>query len=355
MKTITMTNVAKEAGVSRQTVSEVLNKKNTFASQKTKDRVFEIARKLNYTPNHFAQSLRTGKTNTIGITSLGRIHGNFDDPYASLVYMGLSEPLTNSNYKMTFHHFNKNDSETPYLELLESRSVDGLVLLLFSRDIKYYDILAKAKLNQLNMPTVMIHSLDRIFDHGHNVGLKCKVGGKAAADHFIQHGYNSIGMIYPGNPNPHIQDLIGGFKNKMTSSDVEIKNENIHNLRTTNAQEGYDLAGSLISKGGGFARAYFVINDYVANGMMQRFSEAGIKVPEDIALIGFGDVQWPKGLVNNLTTVKQMAYNKGKEAGNLLLDTIKKKSAEIEYKSKILIPELTIRKSCGCSFSPKEI
>jgi DNA-binding LacI/PurR family transcriptional regulator len=183
MNKMTMSEVAKKAGISQTTVSMVLNNKQIMIRDETREKILSIARQYNYQPNHFARSLKAGKTNFIGITSGGGENSdlaNFSVPYSALVYQGITDYFTGKNFKLLFDQFNR--IAHPGLELAQTNTVDGLIFLLFSSYLESFVQRQLPLAKKMNVPFVIIHSVSSDFDCP-AVGLDALRSGFLAAEH----------------------------------------------------------------------------------------------------------------------------------------------------------------------------
>jgi len=346
MSQVTMKHVAQIAGVSQQTVSRIINHKDSLVTEKTRERVLKITRDLNYQPNHFAQSLKTGRTNLIGVATMGSLFGNFDNRYASQVYHGISEYLASHNYQLVFQNAQEIASGPVYLKLAESNLVDGIIFLLYSFQVDLFEKEMVPLLTDKGIPHVGIHSL-REKSNFTMVGLDCVAGGILAGEHLIKCGYTSLGCVCIREYR-HQNDLFLGFKSACEDNHVELPEHFIYEPESPNAWTGYALAEEMLASGQPLPRALFVAEDEVALGMMKKFREVGLRVPEDMAIVGFGTDEQQKFSLHELTSVGQPSMQKGKRAAELLLDQVEGNGPR-EIRQTIFKPELVVRKSCGFS------
>jgi len=345
-----MKELAKKAGISRTAVSMILNDKEIAVKDSTREKIKKLALEFNYQPNHYAQSLKTGKTNCIGITTTGMKSWVFNHSYSALVYEGISLGFAENQYQLTFQRFN-NLNVPVYKDLVERRSVDGLIFLLYSRDLDLFKEETAHDLEKARMPYVVIHSTtDQIGNY--SIGLDSTLGGMRATEHLIEHGYGKIGCVRLSRAIKHTTNLYEGYTAALNKHGIEVNKELIFEAERTASSFGSKLAEKMIQDGK-LPEALFVVDDDLALEMMKKFNEAGIKVPEDIALIGFGNDDRKVVEYADLTTVIQPAINKGVKAGELLLQQIEHPENFEKVNHFVFSPELAIRKSCGCNNNNK--
>jgi DNA-binding LacI/PurR family transcriptional regulator len=349
MPQVTMKEIAEKVGLSRQTISEILNHKKTMASAATREKVLKCAQELNYTPNYFARSLKNGKTNMIGVATVGDRLADFARLYSANIYEGIGSFFSRYDYKIVFYHYQKVLQNNRYLDLIRSRAVDGLILLLLSRDVE--DLEKNHELENIrrtDVPFVVIHSL--MYDlQCPIVGLNCIKGGILSAEHFISHDYDSIGIVMTNSSILHHEDLLTGLRQGLTDTGRSLLPEFIFHAGISGDQEaGYALAEKLLAEKKRLPRALLVVEELMAYGMIKKFRESGIRVPEDVAVIGFGDLDLGSNYMTDLTCLKQPAQEKGFKAGELLLNLVEHPEENNGPRVIVLEPSLTIRKSCGC-------
>jgi DNA-binding LacI/PurR family transcriptional regulator len=335
--------------MSYPSVSEILNggKQHRYAKA-TVARVQRAAKKLGYEVHPFAKSLKTGKTNIIGVTTLGDdVLGDFNIPYAGKIYAGISDFFTRHNYRLIFDnlpHLATGAERT--LSLAQSRLVDGLLFLLFSIDIKRFKDQDAHLLEKMGLPYVVIHSLGEKLG-SNSVGLDCTHGGFLATAHLIKHGYRTIGCVVSHNK-LHCYNLYQGYAQALRHYGRTVEEKFTYPVPGGDTiREGYGLAEKMLASGQELPRALVVVDECYAHGIIKKFREAGVRVPQDMAIIGFGDVNHEAVEMNDLNTLAQPAHAKGRAAGELLFNLLQGKPPQ-PLRHIIFKPELLINKSCGC-------
>jgi LacI family transcriptional regulator len=342
-----MIEIARRAGVTQSTVSRILNKKEDMVSEITRQRVLTIARELKYQPNHYARSLKSGKTQCIGITTLTRttrFMQLFEQVYLGLTYSGIGEAVSGENYRLIFQDVSRQEN---IIAMAQNKMVDGLIFITFSEAIEKYEQLRKDYLSSLKVPYVIIHSIERDFGP-QSVGLTTARAGFMATEHFIQaHQITEIGCVRPNVPVSHCDDLVKGYQEALAHYNLPVRDELVFVSSDYGEESGQQLAEQLVN-GRKLPRALFVADDSIARGMLMKFNQAGVRVPQDVALIGFGDEEPAYNSFCGLTCVRQPARAKGYEAGKLLLTLVNNPEEREKEHRIILEPSLVVRKTCGC-------
>jgi len=326
---VTLKEVANHVGLTAGTVSAVLN--NSAASrsipESTRQRILAAARELNYRPNMLARSLRVQRTYTIGV-----ILQEIGDAYGSTVVSGIEEVLSERDFFfLTVAHRHDKRLLRTYSDLLISRGVEGFITVDTSISEKPV------------LPTVAVAGHKYVSDVT-NITLDHRKAAEIALHHLKSLGHDRIAFL----------------KGQMESSDsvvrweaicavaqelnVIIRPELVVQLegKDSTPELGYPFGKQLLSRNVPFT-ALFAYNDISAIGAMRAFQEAGKRIPEDISVVGFDDINFASFARPALTTVRQPLKKMGRIAAKALLDWIEGRS---EYMPEIAIePELVIRNS----------
>lgn len=342
MKKTNMTLIAARAGISQKTVSRVLNNEK-YVKEETREKVLKIVQELNYKPNYFASTLKKGKTNLVGISVSGRSTLLFTNPYAAKIFNGIGRVLTARKYKLIFHilHPTEHSMDQSH-ELVEGRVVDGMVYVLGSEF--YQDFLKNTLpyLNELGTPFVVIHSLKDPLDCP-NVGLDSVRAGYIATRHLTDAGYDTIGCVHRPAEVLHSEEMYQGYLRALREAGRVLDRQFDFEEPCHEHDEGYAFADRLLKEKTRLPRALFVTSDLAAAGMIKRFGEAGIKVPDDLAMVGFGNDEDP--FYCPLTTVVQPAMGKGMKAAEYLVDAIENPDKADKKWFYCFEPELIIRQT----------
>lgn len=314
----TMKDIAKEAGVSVTTVSKIFNERDMNISEATKKRVREIAEKLNFVPNSVAKSLRTKNSYLIGV-----IIDDISDPFYSLYMRGIAETAVKNNFGVLFCSANGNifeteeesyDGQIDAAKFLAARMVDGIIIdkVASTSNLKSiisskFPVIAYAKANtgeKLNIGQVYIDTKAAIHE---------------ATTLLIDKGCKNIAFI--SSNNEHYEDRLIGFQNALDEKGVEQKKELIYmrDFDISTGQSGFEAVWKYGVDG------VVCGNDQIAIGVLDEAKKRGIKVPDEIRVIGLDDIWMAKYTTPSLTTIHQPIYEQGVEATQMLIDNIIKK------------------------------
>lgn len=338
---ITAKEVAQKLGISTMTVSRALNKRPNV-NEKTRKKVVETAQKLGYSPDHIAKSLVLRKTHTIGVVVPEITHSFFPE-----AIRGIEEATYRAGYHLILTHSAEDGQrEKDAIRTLESKRVDGILISTAQRveDYKLYK-----KVIGLRMPIVFF---DRCVQ---GIGASCvsiddEESAKRITEHLINHGYRRIAHLSGPQKVSIGRARLNGFKKALSESRVPCFDELIVESGLQES-DGYNAMNKLLSLPKSLQpRAVVAVNDPAAFGAMQAIQEHGLRIPEDIAIVGFSDDIRAPLMPSPLTTVRQNAYEVGKRAAQKLIAFIEGKSPTVE--EIIIKTEQVIRHSCGCNAQP---
>jgi len=324
----TIKDVAREAGVSISTASYALNGKGNI-SEATRAKVLEAARKLNYQKNGFATDLKRTSTRTIAL-----ILNDLSGPYYSELIRGVQETALEHGYDLIACS-SFGGPESTAIKFLKEKRVDGVIVSAHS--LPDERILESAR---KGFPIVV---LDRFLqgDHIYNVLVDNEKGGYMATELLIRSGYRNIAYI-SGSTNSYDHQLrFNGYTQAL--QDYHLESPSKLNLSGKFTIDGGYMATKLLIAQRKLPEAVFYANDEMAIGGLKAFQEAGIKVPDDISVIGFDDIVLAEYVNPPLTTVRQPKYEAGALAAHLIMQLLEGQEIEHEY---MLPTELVVRKSC---------
>jgi LacI family transcriptional regulator len=328
---VTLKTIAERLGLAVGTVSATLNDSAAARSipEHTKRRILDAARELKYRPNYFARSLRLKRTYTIGV-----IAEQIGDPYGAMVITGIEEHLRETDYFfLTVIHRHDPNVLQNYSQMLLARGVEGFITV------------DTSIMEEPPLPTVAVAG-HVLVPSVTNLVLDQRLAARMALTHLLELGHRDIAF----------------FKGQPTSSDSEsrwaavcgaceelgilMRHElvaQIHQDLTT-PHLGYPCAKELLARKKNFT-ALFAYNDLSAIGAIWAFREAGLRVPEDISVVGFDDVPLAVFSEPALTTIRQPLRRMGQTAAKTLISRIEE---EAEFEPEIVIePELVVRASTG--------
>lgn len=325
----TIKDVAKLAGVALSTASYAMNG-DSKVSAKTREKVLEAAKQLNYQKNGFAMDLKRSRTNTIAL-----ILTDLSGPYYSELIRSIQDVTLSNNFDLIACSSMGGRDSTAVRFLLEKR-VDGAIVL--AQNITDEILLAAAG---ERFPIVVMDRL--ISGEGLiNVVVDSEHGGYSATRYLIEKGHRSIAYI-SGPANSYDNALrYQGYLRAMGEAGLEEKTK--WKLSGNFIREGGYKATKMMLMQGEMPSAVFYANDEMAIGGMNALEEEGISVPGDLSVIGFDDIQLAEYVQPSLTTIRQPMYESGSLAGHLLFQKLNSDAVNDFYKLKI---ELIERNSAG--------
>ena len=337
MKPVTLKQIAETLGISVTTVSKAL-KDYPDVSKKTKKLVRELADTLNYKPNAFAVNLRTSESKTIGLVIPEVVHHFF-----SSVVKGIISQAEKKGYLVIILQSSESyELEKKQIDLLMSQRVDGILISIANGTANFNhinDVIAQDK------PVVMFDKIAKIVNCS-KVIIDDRKAAYIATKHLIDKGCKKIahfrGPLLPQNS----IDRFLGYKNALEEHGLVYNPSLVYILEDMSFDEGVFFAEKLL-KDHNDVDGIFINTDLVAIGAINAFNKKGIKIPEDIAIVGFSNWFMSSVISPTLSTIDQPGYNMGKTAFKLLYKEIKqrKKNKPFEYKTVELPTNLVVRES----------
>lgn len=328
---VTLKAVAEHVGLSTGTVSAVLNDAPSarHIPQATRERIVAAARKLNYRPNFFARSLRKRRTFTIGV-----IAHEIGDGYGSTVIAGVEKGVRQRDYFfLTGVHRQDPELFDRYARMLLQRGAEGIISIDFG------------PMQPLPVPAVSIpgHTKRQGVT---NIVLDQRHAAQLALRHLVQLGHKKIAFLRGQAQSADAEFRWNAVKEVAQELGLELDPELVIQLDSTETTPnlGYPYGKQLLSKQRPFT-ALFAYNDISAIGAIRAFQEAGLRVPEDISVVGFDDIPAAEFNSPSLTTVRQPLRRMGEIAVEALIERIESDS---DGQSEIAVqPEIIIRESTG--------
>ncbi len=328
----TLSDIAKDLNISVVTVSKALRNKGRI-SARTRSRVLKRAKELDYRPNWVARSLVTRRTYTIGL-----LLPDFTHPFFADIAKTIAETVRPRGYHVIISYFEEDpDLERVEADSLLARRVDGLILASSQSPdrLELFEDLRNRK-----MPLVLI---DRPIEgvRASFVGVDNEAVGKLATTHLIERGCRRIAHLRGPKIGLAAKRLNGYTaslkKNRLTAPPGYVVDAGFQD------HSGYQAMKKLLAAGPA-PDGVFCYNDPVAIGAMKALREAGLRVPEDVAVVGAGNVHYSDALAVPLTTIDQKTREIGARAAELLLEQIGSKRA-VRPERILIVPELVVRKS----------
>ncbi|WNF39053.1 LacI family DNA-binding transcriptional regulator [Bacillaceae bacterium IKA-2] len=329
---ITIKDVAKLAGVAISTASIALNGKDKV-SEETKRKVFAAAKQLNYQKNGAAMDLKRSSTKTIAL-----ILKDLSGPFYSELIKGVQEVTIANGYDLIACS-SLGGSDSTAVKFLREKRVDGVIVL--ANNIS--DKIIKTSQRE-GFPIVL---LDRLLEGDYllNVLVDNEQGGYLATKYLLDQGHRKVSFISGSSGSYDNKMRLEGYKRALKEQGVpyEAKWNTSGNFTRDG---GYSATKTLIIQGD-LPTAIFYANDEMAIGGMKAFKEKDIKVPTDISVIGFDDIQIAEYVTPALTTIRQPKYEMGTLASHILFQVLDEK--QLIKRNYQLSTEIIIRESCGAT------
>ena len=344
---VTIKDVARKANVSVSAVSQVINgpsKKNRIGKD-TRKKVLNIIKEAGYIPNHYARTMKKGKTDTVGVIIAGT-SGSMEK-----LVEGVNSILAESRfYSILGLSQDQCQRGTFYLDNFLSRKVDGIIIV----PTAYGGTMSKIEsIHRSGFPIVVcerpyVTTVDSVFSND-------EWGTYEATNHLINLGHKKVaicfGHLTDGPLDHSINIRYRGYQKSLEDNQIKIPREYFLTSQGVDISDGREV-GHTIANLADRPTAVVFRNDEMAIGAMQIFNEKGIRVPEDISVIGFGNKPLTEALPIPLTTLEAPKYEVGKKAAELLLNKIKIKQEPDNSKNNTesvnsisILPKLIIRKS----------
>ena len=336
-KRVTSQDVANLAGVSRTTVSFVLNEvKDVNISPQTRQKVQAAAESLNYIPDATAQALASRRAKAIGLVMTRSPHHIATDTFLPQIIGGLMEVIKDNKLRLLIEYVEAEHQDRAYLELARAKHIDGMILL-----TPRIDDAGLKKLEEVDIPTVLMGEIK-----GSNlcsVDVDNQLAAGKAVQYLLELGHTQIACITNAPPSYTASpERVNGYKSALLSSGIA-PDDGLIRYADFDPESGYVQMKSLLASEKNFT-AVFVASDNVAMGVKAALREAGMRIPDDISLVGFDDIPWAQYSDPPLTTVHLQAQELARRACLVLMDLLK--GIEPETKRQIIDTHLVVRKSC---------
>ena len=325
-------DVALQAGVSKSTVSHVING-TRFVEDETKQQVLSAIEALGYHPSLIARSLTTNRTQMIGV-----IVSDASNNYFGELIRGIESVLGSLNYGLIVCNTDETlEREEHYINLLLSQQVDGIIAAATSQR---WQGLGVAEMK--HTPIVFV---DREFEglgERPYVGANNHGGAYLGTKHLIDCGYHEIGILAGFQRLTSMRERLDGFKQALADHHIQVPDEWVI-FSELSADAGKEATIEIMS-GPHRPSALFVNNNFLTLGALRAFKELGLHCPEDVGLVGFDDHPWASVSDPPLTVIRQPVLTIGETAAQLLVDLLNEEV--ISQSRNILDCELVIRESC---------
>ncbi len=331
-RSATIKDVAAHAAVSVATVSAVINE-NKYVSPELAKRVHGSIAALGYQRNSFARGLKTQVSHCIGL-----IVPDITNPFYTNIARGVEEVAHAHNYSLILGNTDEDaEKEKKYLQLLESKQADGLIIAVTDHSYAY--------LQSLPIQNLALVSVDRsLFDLGiDTVMVDNKVGAKTALEHLISLGHQRIGLLTGVRGIAPTEERLQGYIEALEEHGITIDPDLI--VTTRPRVDGGERGALQLLSCPDRPTAIFMMDGTMVVGALQTIAKMGLRCPEDVAIASFDDFVWASIMRPHLTVVDQPTYEIGQQSAHLLFERLQDR--ERPPKEIRLQTHLIVRESCG--------
>ena len=334
MKPVTIADVAKHANVSKSTISQYLNKRFEYMSEKTRKKIETSIEELKYKPNFLARSLKQKSTFTVGVIVANILH-----TLSTHIIRAIETYFHQHGFQIIICNADDEpEKEKKYIEMLQAKQVDGIIIFPTGGNIELYQ-----EMKQNQFPLVFMDRRVSDLDIT-TVMLDNHLAAKLAIDQFLENGYKNIAIITTSiirHISPRIE-RIEGYKASLYANGIEVNRDYI---KTADPNEISAAVAELLALETP-PNAIFAGNDIVLLEILKYFKEQNIRIPDDVAIISIDDVPFASLYSPPITTISQPAIEMANLAVELLLQQINKEENENEQTLYRLEPSLIVRNSC---------
>jgi DNA-binding LacI/PurR family transcriptional regulator len=332
LRATTIKSVAREAGVSTATVSRVLTGVNVVGDN-VRAKVMKAVRKLDYHPNRLARSLREGRRKMIGV-----IIPDLQNPFLTGVVHGVEAVLYEAGYTLILGHSDGfPEREQAHIAGLRGEGAAGLILVPDNGEGANY-----ASLQAWDIPVVAVDRIPTGFKVD-LVSTNHREGSRQAVNHLVSHGHKDIALINGPRGFSVTQERLAGYQEALAQAKIASRAAYVvhSDFRLVGGETAMNQLLDLPKP----PRAVLVGNNLMALGALQAIHKRGVKIPEEIAVVGFDDLPWASSLRPPLTVIAQPIEQLGQIAAQMLLDRLNDPHRPV--KQVILPPQLIVRASCS--------
>lgn len=339
---VTSQDVADRAGVSRTTVSLVLNNvPGVQITKATRQRVLIAAEELNYVPDAAAQALASRQSQIIGLILIRTPHQIAADSFLTQTLDGLIQSIHRQGMRLMIDIVDPKHQKETYLQLVRAKRIDGIIL-----SGPRIDDQALTELEQVEFPTVLLGQMPGSWFSC--VDVDNRAAAKTAVAHLLNLGHTRIACI-TNAPVTYTaaRQRLKGYRHALEQAGVAF-DEALVRYGEFDTESGYDQMSSLLDSGISFTAA-FVASDTLAYGAKAAIREHGLRIPRDIALVGMDDLPLSRYTDPPLTTVHLPAVDLASTASEILFQILQEEQPE--QRQVILDTHLVVRESCGASLA----
>ncbi|WP_426563208.1 LacI family DNA-binding transcriptional regulator [Angustibacter sp. McL0619] len=331
-ETVSVKDVASRAGVSLGTVSNVLNRPDRV-TEATRARVHAAIDELGYVRNEAARQLRAGRSRTIGLLVL-----DVANPFFTDLAAGVEIAADANNLGVMLCNSRESESrEDKYLSMLQEQRVFGILITPMSARSKNISRIARS-----GTPVVMV---DRPSSSNFcSVSVDDVSGGRQAVAHLIACGHTRIGFVGGPSSIGQVEDRLAGARLAMEQAGLNPKDLAVLETPGLNVAAGRAAGDQLLTRGARRPTAVFCANDLLALGMLQSMTANRLAVPDDMAIVGYDDIDFAAAAAVALTSIRQPTTQLGQAAAELLIEEVRAPKTH-GHRQVIFAPELVVRSS----------
>lgn len=331
---VTIKDIAKAAGVSHTTVSRALND-NPAISKETVERIKSLAEELGYVPSAAARGLKTNRSHVLGVI----VH-RMEDPFLSEVLRGIEDTLNTSEYSLFLAATNRDpEREQRVIQAMIERRVDGIIFSSLHIGVQQLHYL-----NQFGIPFVLINNQTMQDPDVYLVYHQDVEATRQLTAYLVRLGHRKIaylGSIRSGRTNVKRQQ---GYEEALKVSSLPVRPEYITTATSGKPEGGMEGMKYFLALSDP-PTAVVCYNDMMAIGAIQAIQQAGLRVPQDISVTGFDDIELATYITPPLTTFHQPRYQLGQEAANMILRVLNEDNGSQQANTVVLQGELVERQS----------
>lgn len=335
-RAVSIQDIAQAAGVSHSTVSRAL-RNSELISTKVRERIQQLAQEMGYTPNAVAQSLKRERTNTVGL-----VVTSISDPFLGRVVRGIEDTARAAGVSVFLSiSYNEPERELEIIENFQRRRVDGVISSTSRLHGPYVQ-----RLMRLNIPTIVINQQAEAGSEPlHFVDADDYGGARQAVAHLLSLGHTRIGYLGVGSRIASNRRRMKGYCDTLNEAGIQPEPSWIqsspavlYHSHTDDVQVAQAMLPDLLQAG---VTAVFCYNDMVAVGVLMKCRELGVRVPQELSVVGYDDVEIAAYVTPPLTTIHQPKLRLGELAMQMLLDLLDGRPVQ----DQVLPVELVVRES----------
>ena len=336
---VTINDVARAAGISKSTVSQYLNGRFEFMSYETRQRIAQVIAEMEYRPNALARSLKQKKTHTVAA-----VVSSILNPFMTNTIRGAEDYCKENGFNLILCNADDDpEQELAYIQTLASKQIDGIIISTTG--------LNNAALQALNLSGTPVVLFSRhVPDIGvDTVSVNNRLGIDLGIRHLMAHGHRRIAFFvlpYSISPVTPRRDRAQAYCDLIREYGLPCRPEWLQETTNDEANLAVKLK-ELFNEGSDRPSALFGANDLMTMSLVRVLANKGLRIPQDMAVLGFDDWEWASYLQTPITVVSQPSYEMGRRAMQRLIMRIRGNSAEMPPVLEQYDPELIVRRSCG--------